>query len=115
MVVAVHPERLAREAASAASAAEAWDRMRPAERFVGTAACEPRLPFGRCDVVFAVAVRTARRNEHRVNLLLRGPSAGPARARRPTNGPVALESAHSANESATNASQCCPRTQTSTL
>src|SRR5687768_132215 len=84
MVVAVHPERLAREAAPAASTAEARDWMRPAERLVEAVADEPGRTLTRRDVVRAVAVRATRRCKHG-----RNPpgalSAGPAQAGTPGN------------------------------
>src|SRR5687768_732486 len=84
MVVAVHPERLAREAASAASTPETRDWMRPAERLVEAVADEPGRTLTRRDVVRAVAVRATRRCEHG-----RNPpgalSAGPAQAGTPGN------------------------------
>src|SRR5687768_9450862 len=82
MVVAVHPERLAREAAPAASTAEARDWMRPAERLVEAVADEPGRTLTRRDVVRAVAVRATRRRKHGRNSSW-GLSAGPAQAGTP--------------------------------
>src|SRR5687767_4183890 len=80
MVVAVHPERLAREAASAASTPETRDWMRPAERLVGAPPDEPGLPSSRCQMVNAVAIRTEGWHEHRAPFLSRPPPGGPAGA-----------------------------------
>src|SRR5688572_10737601 len=83
MVVAVHPEGLAREAAPTTSADEAWDRVRSAQRLIGAVLGEPGLPYGRRNVVGAMPVGAPRGNEHRANLLFRGPCAGPAGAETP--------------------------------